>query len=133
MLHGTMRKWSSWPVPLTEFEVIDTDDPAFRVLIRCVDGKQAVLVFVQREGIDDYFHLRESTSRQRRLLVRRNLDALIAVIQAKYEAGEVGVHTAAGGHEYPKIDLLLSDLERAPEKLSASVLDIDEKTRTQPI
>jgi hypothetical protein len=75
--------------------------------------------------MDDYFRRHDLTARQRNLLVMRNLDKLGPVISARYERGEVSVHSSPAGRPYPRIDLTAADLDQAPGKLTDSVLDVD--------
>lgn len=112
-------------MPLTNFAVVhEHAEPMNRVLIHCFDGRQMVLVFISREAIDDYFQRASLTPRDRNLLVDRNLENLIPVITAKYDSGEVGEYVGSGTQRFPQIDLDLTDLETAPEKLADTVLDI---------
>lgn len=110
---------------LAHFGVVHNHfEPMNRVLVQCFDGQQIVLVFISREAIDDYFHKTALTPKDRNLLIARNLDKLIPVIADKYRSGEVTTYIGPGGQRFPQIDLSLTDLEQASEKLSDSVLDI---------
>jgi hypothetical protein len=112
-------------MPLTNFAVLhEHSEPLNRVLVHCFDGRQMVLVFISREAIDDYFRRSSLTPRDRNLLIDRNLENLIPVIAAKYDCDEVGEYAGSGAQRFPQIDLNLADLEAAPEKLTATVLDI---------
>jgi hypothetical protein len=61
------------------------------VLIHCFDARQMVLVFIEREAIDDYFRSSALTPHDRNLLIDRNFRSLIPVITGKYNCGEVGI------------------------------------------
>jgi hypothetical protein len=112
-------------MPLTHFAVVHEHyEPLDRVLIHCFDGRQMVLVFIEREAIDDYFRSSALTPHDRNLLIDRNLRSLIPVITGKYNCGEVGTYPGFGGQQFPQVDLSLADLEQAPEKLTDSVLEM---------
>jgi hypothetical protein len=112
-------------MPLTNFAVVhEHSEPLDRVLIHCFDGRQMVLVFIEREAIDDYFRSSALTPHDRNLLIDRNLRSLIPVITGKYNCGEVGTYPGFGGQQFPQVDLSLADLEQAPEKLTDSVLEM---------
>jgi hypothetical protein len=112
-------------MPLTNFAVVhEHSEPLNRLLIHCFDNRRMLLVFISREAIDDYFRRSSLTPRDRNLLVDRNLEHLIPLITAKYDRGEVGEYIGPGGQRFPQVNLSLADLERAPEKLTDTVLDI---------
>jgi hypothetical protein len=112
---------------LMEFGVVHAhQDPLERVLVHCYNGDQVVLVFIEREAIDDYFRRSDLASAGRKLLIDRHLQGLTSIIQEKFDAGEVGVYTDRfTGRSYPQIDLYLADLERTPEPMTDSVLETD--------
>jgi hypothetical protein len=112
-------------MPLTNFAVVhEHSEPLKRVLIHCFDGRKMILVFIPREAIDDYFRRTSLSPRDRNLLIARNLENLIPVIVAKYDRDEIGEYLGNGGQRFPQVDICLADLERAPERLTDSVLDM---------
>jgi hypothetical protein len=109
-------------MPLDQFNVVlQHFEPLDRVLIRCFDGRQRVYVFITQQDIDDYFHRRDLDSHDGDRLMHQNLELLIPVIRAKYEARVFSTfRDPYSGLRSPRIDLTLTDL---PEGMSDDILD----------
>jgi hypothetical protein len=112
---------------LSNFVVVrDHTDLANRALIQCFDGNRTVLVSITQHALGDYFHRSDLTPRQRDLLIDRNLEVLAPVISDKYERGEFRAHFDPIGRPFaPLVELTLGDLQRAPFRLSDTVIEID--------
>jgi len=123
---------------LSDFNVVHPPHETTTVLsdplIHCFAGKQLVLVYVPREALMDYFQIpgdRRITLAQWNLVVDRNIEALMLIIETKFERDEWGFHDAYK-QSYPKIILTLSDLQQAANKLTIDVLDLDAGFRRHP-
>ena len=129
---GPPRIGSEGRVPLSDFSVVQDHSQQEQVLVHCFDGVQTVLVFISYEVMDTYFARNDLTPRQRNLVIVGNIEKLAAVISGKYEHGEVSSYADPTGRAYARIDLTAADLQRAPEKLTDSVLDINARAGFQP-
>jgi hypothetical protein len=95
-------------------------------LIQCFDGNKMVLAFVSRTGMDDYFRVSGSerrTLKQWNLVVESNRDAFAKIIAGKYERGDRSTYQGAG-QTFPRVDVILADMERCGEKLRDDVLKV---------
>jgi hypothetical protein len=110
-------------MPLSNFAVVhergnaSTDgDP----LVRCHDGRQRILAFVELEALEDYFRIpgdEHHTLRQWNLVVDRNLEAFKRIIGTKYERNDWEVHNAYG-QSYPKLVVTLEDMQRSGDEFT---------------
>lgn len=122
------------PVKLSTFSVVyergDSapllDDP----LIHCKAGQQLVLAFVSRNALMDYFHIHDERIplHQWNLVLERNLDAFIRIIEGKYERDEWEAYNSQG-QSYPRVLVRLEDMERCGEQLTAEARDLDVRSR----
>ena len=95
-------------------------------LIQCFDGNKMVLAFVNRTGMDDYFRVPGSerrTLKQWNLVVESNRDIFAKIIAGKYERGDRSTYQGAG-QTFPRVDVMLADMERCGEKLRDDVLKV---------
>jgi hypothetical protein len=123
--------WEYEAMPLTEFEVVEQrPDVDGCVVITAKDGKQRVVAFVGREGLEDYggkYFGRPRMSYEQRLFLLRspnNLAALAKTFSEKYERGETSLHHAYGSM-LPRVDIELADLERGPRLEVAPLIVFD--------
>jgi hypothetical protein len=107
-------------MPLTEFEVVDRQEHVDdSVVIAAKDGKDRVVAFVGREGLEDYggkYFGRPHLSYEQHLFLLRspnNLASLTQTISEKYDRGETSLHHAFGS-TLKRLDIGLADLERGP-------------------
>lgn len=119
------------PVTLSNFAVVhergsgggsNFDNP----LIHCFDGKQLVLAFVTRQALDDYFRVpggQPRTLQQWNLVVHSNRAAFEKIIAAKYGRGERSTYDAYG-QSYPRVDVILEDMQGSGEKFTDDVLKL---------
>jgi hypothetical protein len=95
------------------------DDP----LIRCFVGDQMVaLACVKRSALMDRFRVpgdRIITLNEWNVVVESNLAAFEAIIQRKYDSGDL-----SRGKSYSTIIVTLQDMERGGHDFSMSVLDV---------
>jgi hypothetical protein len=118
-------------MPLTEFEVIEHQpDIDGSVVIAAKDGKQRVLAFLGREGLEDYgakYLGRPRMRYKQRIFLLRSLNNLAAVAKTfseKYDRGETGLYHACGS-TLPRVDIELADLELGPPLEVAPLMVFD--------
>ena len=116
---------------LTGFEVVEQrPDIDGCVVIAANDGKQRVVAFVAREGLEDYggkYFGRPRMSYEQRLFLLRspnNLAALAKTISEKYQRGKTSLYHAYGS-TLPRVDIELADLERGPRLEVAPLMVFD--------
>lgn len=118
-------------MPLTEFEVVQGQEHIDDcVVIAAKDGKNRVVAFVGREGLDDYgskYFRRPQLSYEQRVFLLgspNNLAALAQTISAKYARGETSLHHGFGS-TLTRVDIELADLERGPRLEVAPLIVFD--------
>jgi hypothetical protein len=107
------------------------DDP----LIHCQFNRQLVLAYVSRTALMDYFRIpgdKRITLQQWNGVIDRNLDAFKRIIEGKFERDQWDVHTRLG-QIYPRVLVMLEDMQRSGEQLTAEVLNLDAGFRSKPV
>jgi hypothetical protein len=94
-------------MPLTNFEFGEEEIDG-TIIIKAYDSKQLVVAFIPREDIDDCIAA-PYTPQKRRAWVEQKLNAIGAVISAKYDRGETNPYNRFGS-TMRRIDITATDL-----------------------
>jgi len=116
---------------LSDFNVVHARSEAAQLLddplVHSFAGKQVVLAYISREALMDYFQVpgeRQITLAQWNLVVARHLEDFKPIIEGKFERDE-WEFVERHGHRYPKIIVMLEDIQQSRVHLTLDVLNLD--------
>jgi hypothetical protein len=122
-------------IMLTGLSVVYADSDFDGTIIHCFNGRELVLAFVTRAGLDDYFEWPWSlpdqsrpSLREHHLVVDRNLVAIESVIQEKYRRDDYCMlHRYGSSLKF--IEITHADIPREKITLTNSVIQVSHNAR----